>query len=155
VVAVVLSGLAIFAQLVGSSGVVDRDAETHLRNEVIAEHDRLCSTDLVPAGPRTVALARYRSRDMAQHAYFSHVDRRGGHLVDRLRAWRISYRFAGEDLAWNRYPADLSAEGAYQSLLASVSHRTLIRDCQYTRVAVGAFRLDNRTVFTVLFRRPL
>lgn len=153
--AAVLTAFAIVSEVVGPTpGYVDRAAESQLRAQVVAEHARVCDGAVLTGQRKMTALARWRSRDMAVHHYFSHEDRRGRHVGERFRAWRIRYSAAGEDLAWNLYPAELAADGAYAQLMGSTTHRRLIRDCNYTRVAVGAYRFEDRTVFTVLFKRP-
>jgi len=152
--AAVFTAFAIVAELTTPAGHVDTTAERSLRAYVVAEHARVCHGDVLTGQRKMTALARYRSRDMALHHYFSHEDRRGRHVGERFHAWRIRYSAAGEDLAWNAAPTETSGQLAFGQLMDSTTHRQLIRDCRYTRVAVGAYRFEGRTVFTVLLKRP-
>lgn len=128
-------------------------AEADLRARINREHYAACRRYMTN-DTQLVAGARWRSKTMATQGWFSHVDRYGHRLGYFLNLFHVSYRYAGEDIAWNAYPPDVSAQGAFASFLTSRAHLALIRDCHFTRVGVGSYRVPGRIVWTVWFKQP-
>ena len=82
-------------------------------------------------------LARYRSNDMASRNYFAHVTPDGNDFLGMLSDRGIAYKYAGEILARNNYPADQAASVAMQSYLNSAPHKAIIMDGRYSQVGIG------------------
>lgn len=98
------------------------------------------------------AIARWRSEDMASRGYFSH-DIGGYQVFQVLKDQGISYRIAGENLAFNYFQPDQTAPAAEQALMQSPGHRANILRPDYTHAGVGiAFAPDGRVLFTQIFK---
>ena len=77
-------------------------------------------------------LARRHSRDMFARGYFSHISPEGRSPGDRIRAARVRFRTAGENLALAQ-----SLEIAHEGLMNSPGHRANILQPLYGRVGIG------------------
>lgn len=77
-------------------------------------------------------LAREHSADMLARGYFSHYSPEGKSAFDRLRANRISFLVAGENLAFSR-----TVQLAHTGLMNSPGHRANILRPQFGRVGIG------------------
>lgn len=84
----------------------------------------------VDAGLQRVA--RAKATDMVSRGYFSHQSPTYGSPFDQMRAFGVTYRAAGENLAGNQ-----TVPAAHQSLMASPGHRANILNRMYTRVGIG------------------
>ena len=107
--------------------------------------------------PSLVAIARWRSEDMAVQGYFSHdISGVAGDYVFRvMREQSVTYRVAGENLARIYASPDQSAL-VESALMASPTHRANIMRPAYTHVGVGvAIAPDGHTLYTQLFRQEL
>ena len=103
--------------------------------------------------PTLATIARWRSEDMASRGYFSH-DIGGYQVFQVLRDWGVSYRVAGENLAYNYYGQDSAPAQAERALMDSPGHRANILRPDYTHMAVGvAVAADGRYLFTQLFKK--
>ena len=93
--------------------------------------------------------ARYKSKDMVDNNYFSHQSPTySGGLSGLLGRFGISYRAAGENIAWN---TSGSVNTAHTSLMNSSSHRANILG-SYTHIGVGvAVKSDGSHYYTQLF----
>ena len=102
--------------------------------------------------PELTSVARWRSEDMAARTYFSHDI--GGYMVfSVLKEQGISYRLAGENLAYNYQSADRTVPAAETALMNSPTHRDNILRADYTHAGVGiALAPDGRVLFTQLFK---
>lgn len=90
---------------------------------------------------------------MAARNYFSH-DIGGYQVFQVLRDWGISYRVAGENLAYNYFGPDAAAAQAEWALMESPGHRANILRPDFTHVGMGvAVAADGRYLFTQLFRK--
>ena len=77
--------------------------------------------------------ARLHSQDMCDQGYFSHTSRDGRSFTDRLDAQGVSYRTAGENIAWGqRTPDDV-----HRAWMGSSGHRANILGSQYGRIGIG------------------
>ena len=92
--------------------------------------------------------AREHSQDMAINHYFSHTNLQGQSPFDRMDEDQITYRTAGENLAYGQWSAIFAHEG----LMSSPGHRENIlhRDFEYLGIGV-AFNDQNEPFFTQLF----
>ena len=132
--------------------------------EVVRDEWRMLNTlneariqnGLAPVAPddSLADIARWRSDDMAARNYFSHDI--GGFLVFQvLKDAGYSYRVAGENLAYNYFPAQDSVVQAHLALMNSPSHRANILRADFTRAAIGvAVVADGRRIYTQLFSTP-
>ena len=98
------------------------------------------------------AVARWRSRDMVERAYFSHDIPVVGNVFRRLDADGYCYELAGENIGWDT-DADAVAPGAIHAMfLESPGHRHNILEARWDAIGVGAFKAaDGRKMWTVLF----
>lgn len=102
--------------------------------------------------PELVALARWRSEDMAERDYFSHrIPPHGSRVFDRLQEQGYCFRVAGENIGW--LGGDDGAPATIQDMfLGSEAHRDVIMGSAWDLVGVGSYRrADGRTYWTVLF----
>jgi uncharacterized protein YkwD len=108
--------------------------------------------------PALVAVARWRSDDMAVQDYFSHdIGGVAGDTVFRvLREQSVTYRTAGENLARTYATPDQSPTLIEAALMDSPTHHANIMYPAYTHLGVGvAIAPDGRTLYTQLFRQAL
>ena len=78
-------------------------------------------------------VARYKSQDMADKGYFSHNSPTFGSPFDMMKAFGISYRTAGENIAkGQRSPA-----AVVNAWMNSSGHRANILNSSYTQIGVG------------------
>lgn len=91
-------------------------------------------------------VARGHSLDMGVHDYFDHVSPVYGDLGDRLQRGAVSYRSAGENIAWNY----VDGADAHQGWLNSLGHRKNIMQENFTHLGVGVIQKH----YTQNFIRP-
>lgn len=78
-------------------------------------------------------VARYKSQDMRDKGYFSHQSPTYGSPYDMMRAFGISYRTAGENIAMGqRTPA-----AVVNAWMNSSGHRANILSKSFTKIGVG------------------
>jgi len=111
--------------------IVDEGAEKDMVSLINSERTKLGLAPLVVDGS-IVAVARAHSLDMFQRRYFAHVNPEGEDVVDRLLKAGISFRTAGENLAFS---ADVDT--AHDGLMESEGHRHNILDPSFRRIGVG------------------
>jgi uncharacterized protein YkwD len=78
------------------------------------------------------AVARQHSADMLARGYFSHYSPEGKTALDRLRAQRIAFLIAGENLALAP-----TVTVAHTGLMHSPGHRANILRPQFGKVGIG------------------
>ena len=78
-------------------------------------------------------VARYKSQDMVDNRYFSHTSPTYGTPFQMIRAFGLSYRSAGENIAYG-YAAHQAVVNAWMN---SSGHRANILNASYTRIGVG------------------
>ncbi|MEX2246563.1 MAG: CAP domain-containing protein [Dehalococcoidia bacterium] len=106
---------------------------------------------LVP-DPQLTELARLRSRDMASKNYFSHSPPDGCNYVCLMDARGVGHSYAGENIAWNTWEWNQTAEIAVRMWKDSPPHLSNILNCHYTRVGTGVIRAGNgRIYYTMVF----
>lgn len=100
--------------------------------------------------PRLVPVARAHSEEMFRLTYFSHQSPVAGSPFDRLVAAKITYRRAGENLAYAH-----SVAAAHRGLMESPGHRENILHREYTRIGIGVVSAGPYgRMFTQLFLTP-
>ncbi|MFZ7133420.1 MAG: SafA/ExsA family spore coat assembly protein [Eubacteriales bacterium] len=78
-------------------------------------------------------VARYKSQDMMDKHYFSHTSPTYGSPFDMIKAFGISYRSAGENIA----KGQSSAQAVVTAWMNSSGHRANILNSSYTQIGVG------------------
>jgi uncharacterized protein YkwD len=107
------------------------DLEAAMLTLVNAERAKAGQRPLT-ADPETLDVSRVHSRDMFERSYFAHVTPEGRSPFDRLRAARLTYRAAGENLALAR-----TLDMAHTGLMNSPGHRANILNPAFGRVGIG------------------
>lgn len=84
-------------------------------------------------------VARYKSQDMRDRGYFSHTSPTYGSPFDMMKAFGLSYRSAGENIAYGyRTP-----EAVVKAWMNSSGHRENILSAKYTQIGVGYVQNGN------------
>lgn len=84
-------------------------------------------------------VARYKSEDMRDRGYFSHTSPTYGSPFDMMRAFGISYRSAGENIAKGQQ----SPEAVVKAWMNSPGHRANILNKGFTHIGVGYAKSGN------------
>lgn len=83
--------------------------------------------------PQTAETARNHSTDMATNGFFSHYNLAGESPFDRMNNDGISYRTAGENLAYGQ-PSPIFA---HEGLMNSLGHRRNLLNTSFEQLGVG------------------
>ena len=78
-------------------------------------------------------VARYKSQDMLDKKYFSHTSPTYGSPFDMIKAFNISYRTAGENIAMGYTTPSAVVNG----WMNSTGHRANILNANFTQIGVG------------------
>lgn len=78
-------------------------------------------------------VARYKSQDMADNNYFSHTSPTYGTPFQMIRAFGLSFRTAGENIAYGQRTPQAVVNG----WMNSSGHRANILNASYTQIGVG------------------
>lgn len=78
-------------------------------------------------------IARYKSQDMVDKGYFSHTSPTYGSPFQMIKAFGLSYRTAGENIAYGQRTPKAVVDG----WLNSPGHRANILNNAYTQIGVG------------------
>lgn len=113
-----------------SDTVLNYESEViRLVNEIRAEN----GLKTLSANWELSRVARYKSEDMVRNRYFSHTSPTYGTPFQMIRAFGLSYRSAGENIAYGqRTPA-----AAVEAWMNSSGHRANILNASYTQIGVG------------------
>ncbi|MET0636852.1 MAG: CvpA family protein [Chitinophagaceae bacterium] len=84
------------------------------------------------ADPLLTKVARLHSRDMFARGYFAHMNPDGKDPFDRMRAQKVKFTAAGENLALAQ-----TLEIAHTNLMNSPGHRANIMSPDYGRLGIG------------------
>jgi uncharacterized protein YkwD len=104
------------------------------------------------ADARLVEIARIRSRDMAARGYFSHDPPDGCNFVCLMDSNGVPHAWAGENIAWNNFPWDQTADRAVIMWKDSPPHLQNILNCHYERFGTGVARAaDGKIYYTMIF----
>ncbi|MBR3162781.1 MAG: SH3 domain-containing protein [Clostridia bacterium] len=77
-------------------------------------------------------VARIKAQDMVNNNYFSHQSLTYGSPFDMLKSFKISYKYAGENIA-----ANSSNSGAVTAWMNSSGHRSNILNSSYNYTGIG------------------
>lgn len=97
--------------------------------------------------PTMTAVARAHSTDMCTQDYFDHTGLDGRDPFDRLRDGGVSFRTAGENIAWGQRDAD----DVHTAWMNSAGHRRNILNGAYGRIGVGLDRCGGSMYWTQVF----
>lgn len=121
-----------------SLSIPNIDSVKTVEREVI----RLCNIERQKAGLAPLTenwelsrVARDKSMDMAQKNYFSHMSPTYGSPFDMMKAYGISYRSAGENIA----KGQTTAQQVVNSWMNSSGHRANILSSSFTQIGVGYY----------------
>ena len=104
------------------------------------------------ADGRLAEIARIRSRDMAAKNYFSHQPPGGCNYVCLMDQRGVPHAYAGENIAWNTWDWQKTADVAVDMWKNSPPHLENILGCHYERFGSGVARgADGRIYFTMIF----
>ncbi len=78
-------------------------------------------------------VARYKSQDMRDRGYFSHQSPTYGSPYDMMRAFGLSYRTAGENIAMGQS----TPAAVVNAWMNSAGHRANILSRSFTKIGVG------------------
>lgn len=78
-------------------------------------------------------VARYKSEDMKKNNYFSHTSPTYGSPFDMMKAFGISYKGAGENIA----KGQKTPQAVVNAWMNSAGHRENILKASYTHIGVG------------------
>ena len=100
-----------------------------------------------------VAIARWRSEDMAQRGYFSHdIPPKGTKVFSELSDRGYCYVVAGENIGWLSGPDAGAEERIHAMFLDSPKHKALILGEAWDAIGIGSYKgADGRHFWTVLF----
>lgn len=127
------------------TGTMSSD-ESRILQLVNEERSKAGVKVLISSGDCT-KLARMKSQDMADNNYFSHQSPTYGSPFDMLKANKVNYMYAGENIAINQ-----TAEAAFKSWMNSEGHKKNILNPNFTELGVGISPKANGSyIFTQLF----
>lgn len=112
------------------------DELKHFENQVInLTNQQRSKAGLKPlkANWELSRVARHKSEEMANLNYFSHTSPRYGSPFDMIRAFGISFRAAGENIA----KGQTSPDEVVQAWMNSSGHRANILKPEFTEIGVG------------------
>lgn len=114
---------------------VDEKSESQMFIKVNTERRKLAISELA-WDSNLVPIARAHAKDMWERKYFSHYSPEGKDVGDRLNGVKISFTYAGENLALAP-----TTQTAHTGLVASRGHRENILDPRFKRIGIGV--IDN------------
>lgn len=90
-------------------------------------------------------VARFKSQDMCDNKYFSHTSPTYGSPFQMIKAFGISYRTAGENIAYGQR----TPEAVVNAWMNSSGHRANILNASYKQIGVGY--VSNGNYWTQMF----
>lgn len=78
-------------------------------------------------------VARYKSQDMVDNRYFSHTSPTYGTPFQMMKAFGLSFRTAGENIAYGQR----TPQAVVNAWMNSSGHRANILNASYTQIGVG------------------
>ena len=78
-------------------------------------------------------VARYKSQDMVDNRYFSHTSPTYGSPFQMIKAFGLSFRTAGENIAYGQR----TPQAVVNAWMNSSGHRDNILNASYTQIGVG------------------
>lgn len=113
-----------------NSSVLSFESEViRLVNEIRAEY----GLKTLAANWELSRVARYKSQDMVDNRYFSHTSPVYGSPFQMIRAFGLSFRTAGENIAYGQR----TPQAVVNAWMNSSGHRANILNASYTQIGVG------------------
>lgn len=94
---------------------------------------------------KVTAASQVRAEEIRQS--FSHTRPNGSNFATALREQNVSYRRAGENIAWGQP----SPEAVVNAWMNSSGHRANILNKNFTKIGVGYFHYNGRNYWSQLF----
>ncbi|MBH0230400.1 CAP domain-containing protein [Halobacillus yeomjeoni] len=134
---------------------IEEDSLSDYEQEVVAlVNEERSQEGLAPleAHERLSGLARLKSRDMAEHGYFSHTSPNYGSPFEMMNQYDFEYRAAGENIAAGQRTPEEVVEG----WMNSEGHRENILNKNFTHIGIGYIEDSGSygTYWTQLFMTP-
>ena len=134
-----------------AAGTFSAGAENALIVETEDSREAAGDASLI-VDPALTAVARWRSRDMVDRAYFSHDIPDVGNVFRQLDTDGYCYELAGENIGWDTDADDVAPAAIHQMFLDSPEHRNNVLEARWDAIGVGSFKAaDGRKMWTVLF----
>lgn len=112
------------------NGVLDYEAEVI---RLVNERRKEAGLAALKTDWELSRIARYKSRDMRENGYFSHTSPTYGTPFEMIKAFGLSYKTAGENIAYGqRTPQEVM-----NAWMNSPGHRANILNAGFTRIGVG------------------
>jgi uncharacterized protein YkwD len=104
---------------------------------------------------RMMQIAQVRADTMARENRMSHVSKAGVSVFDLIRASKVTWYVAGENIAWTDWPALAdSVRETNRGWMGSPSHRAIILSTQFNYIGIGlATRADGGRFWSAVFLR--
>jgi uncharacterized YkwD family protein len=97
-------------------------------------------------------VARYKSQDMINNGYFSHISPVYGSPFKMMESFGLRFSAAAENIAYGQR----SAQEVMNSWMNSPGHKANILSKSYTQIGVGVAKKSNGTMyFTQMFLKPV
>jgi uncharacterized protein YkwD len=146
---VALLGFAAIALFTGCTVEVQAELKTYQGiNDIRAQH----GLPPLRADAELVNIARIRSKDMAARGYFGHNPPDGCNYVCLMDTYRAGHAYAGENIAWNTWDWNQTADVAVKMWRESPPHMQNILNCHYTRFGTGVAKApDGKVYYTMIF----
>ena len=115
---------------------LDRDGEAGVAITLLVNEERITAglPTLTWSSALTEVATQYAT-EMATEGFFSHTSPRTGDVGDRLDSAGISFRIAGENLAWGP-----TVDRIHVGLMNSPTHRQNILNGRFRNVGIGVVR---------------
>ncbi len=101
--------------------------------------------------PVLMSVARARASDMAAKNYFDHTSPTGQTAFTLLAAFGYTFSYAGENIAWNDSPDDVSVGVAMSGFMNSASHRAHVLEPTFNSLGIGVATSGNKKYYAVVF----
>ncbi len=103
---------------------------------LVNDHRQLVGCSRLVWNFAVAEVAVQHSADMLEREYFGHRDPDGNDLGDRLRAARIQFSMAGENIA-RGFRYEDAARAVFEGWLANSGHRNIIENCTFSQHGIG------------------
>jgi uncharacterized protein YkwD len=97
--------------------------------------------------------AQKHTKRMAQDNFFSHTDKQGKSVADRVNAERYRWSRVGENIALNSGFSDPVVQ-AVEGWMQSRGHRENILNADFTETGIGVVARGKTLYYTQVFARP-
>ena len=146
-----LVALAVVMAALSSGCTAESNAEMKTYAGINAIRTKAGLPPLVP-DQGLVRVARARSDDMAAKSYFGHMPPDGCNFVCIMDKLGVPHEWAGENIAWNNWDWNQTADVAVRMWNNSPPHMENIMNCHYTKFGTGVSKAaDGKIYYTMIF----